>query len=123
MGLSARIAQLAGRIGLEVIAPFLIVIGMALPATKVVVAMKDTTNADLTIKATTKQVSIDFEFGGVAQDPFGNTRMGFEGSLSINRQDYGVAFNAALETGGVLVSDKVDIDIEVSAVKLVDANA
>ena len=49
--------------------------------------------------------------------------MGFEGSLSINRQDYGVAFNAALETGGVLVSDKVDIDIEVSAVKLVDANA
>ena len=72
---------------------------------------------DLTIKATTKQVSIDFEFGGVAQDPFGNTRMGFEGSLSINRQDYGVAFNAALETGGVLVSDKVNLEFEVSAIK------
>ncbi|WIY82566.1 YceI family protein [Propionimicrobium sp. PCR01-08-3] len=76
---------------------------------------------DLTIKATTKQVSIDFEFGGVAQDPFGNTRMGFEGSTSINRQDYGVAFNAALETGGVLVSDNVNIDIEISAIKVPDA--
>ncbi|MFT0846871.1 YceI family protein [Actinomycetaceae bacterium L2_0104] len=75
---------------------------------------------DLTIKETTKEISIDFEFGGIAQDPFGNTRMGFEGSTSINRQDYGVAFNAALETGGVLVSDKVNIDIEISAVKVTD---
>ena len=73
---------------------------------------------DLTIKQTTRQVAIDFEFGGVAQDPFGNTRIGFEGSTSINRQDYGVAFNAALETGGVLVSDKIGIDIEVAAVKV-----
>lgn len=73
---------------------------------------------DLTIKETTREVSIDFEFGGVAQDPFGNTRIGFEGATSINRQDYGVAFNAALETGGVLVSDKVGIDIEVAAVKV-----
>lgn len=72
---------------------------------------------DLTIKETTKSVSIDFEFGGVATDPFGNVRVGFEGSTSINRQDYGVAFNAALETGGVLVSDKIGIDIEVAAIK------
>lgn len=76
---------------------------------------------DLTIKETTKEISIDFEFGGVAQDPFGNVRMGFEGSTTINRQDYGVAFNAALETGGVLVSDKVNIDIEISAIKVADA--
>ncbi|GAA2180202.1 YceI family protein [Brooklawnia cerclae] len=72
---------------------------------------------DLTIKATTREVSLDFAIGGVAKDPFGNTRAGFEGTTSINRQDYGVAFNAALETGGVLVSDKVGIDIEVSVVK------
>lgn len=73
---------------------------------------------DLTIKATTKQVSLDFELGGVATDPYGNERIGFEGSTSINRQDYGVTFSAALETGGVLVSDKVGIDIEVSAIKV-----
>lgn len=72
---------------------------------------------DLTIKETTKSVSIDFEFGGAATDPFGNPRIGFEGSTSINRQDFGVTWNAALETGGVLVSDKVTIDIEISAVK------
>ncbi len=76
---------------------------------------------DLTIKATTKQISIDFEIGGISQDPFGNTRMGFEGTSSLNRQDYGVAFNAALETGGVLVSDKVGIDIEISIIKVVEA--
>lgn len=72
---------------------------------------------DLTIKKTTRQISLDFEFGGLATDPFGQTRIGFEGSTSINRQDYGVAFNAALETGGVLVSDKIGIDIEIAAVK------
>ncbi len=47
----------------------------------------------------------------------GNTRVGFEGETSINRQDFGVAFTAALETGGLLVSDKVGIDIEVAAIK------
>lgn len=72
---------------------------------------------DLTIKQTTKSVTIDFEFGGLATDPFGNVRIGFEGQTSIVRSDYGVEFNAALETGGVLVSDKVGIDIEVSAIK------
>lgn len=72
---------------------------------------------DLTIKETTKEIAIDFEFGGVAHDPFGAIRMGWEGSTTINRQDYGVAFNAALETGGVLVSDKVNLDIEISATK------
>ena len=75
---------------------------------------------DLTIKDTTKEISIDFEFGGVAQDPFGNTRMDWEGSTTINRQDYGVTFNAALETGGVLVSEKVTLDIEISAIKAVN---
>lgn len=72
---------------------------------------------DLTIKETTESVSLDFEFGGLATDPYGNVRIGFEGSTSINRQDYGVAFSSALETGGVLVSDKIGIDIEVAAIK------
>lgn len=72
---------------------------------------------DLTIKATTREVSLDFEFGGAATDPYGAQRIGFEGETSINRQDYGVAFSAPLEAGGVLVSDKVGIDIEVAAVK------
>ncbi|MGO1592108.1 MAG: YceI family protein [Ancrocorticia sp.] len=76
---------------------------------------------DLTIKDTTKELAIDFEFGGIAKDNFGNTRMGWEGSTTINRQDYGVTFNQALETGGMLVSDKVTLDIEISATKVEDA--
>ena len=72
---------------------------------------------DLTIKGTTKSVTIDFEFAGVATDPYGNVRAGFEGKSTLNRSDYGVAFNAALETGGVLVSEKITLELEVSAIK------
>ncbi|WP_020662198.1 YceI family protein [Amycolatopsis benzoatilytica] len=72
---------------------------------------------DLTIKDVTKSVTVPFEFGGAAKDPFGNDRIGFEGSTSINRSDYNVKFNAALETGGVLVSDKITLEFEISAVK------
>ncbi len=72
---------------------------------------------DLTIKGVTKPVTVDFEFAGTAKDPFGNTRVGFEGSTTINRSDYGVNFNAALETGGVLVSEKITLEFEISAVK------
>lgn len=72
---------------------------------------------DLTIKETTKSVSFDLDWEGPVQDPQGNTRLGFEGKLDINRQDYGVAFSAAMETGGVLVSDKVQIGLDVSAIK------
>src|SRR4249919_1229206 len=56
---------------------------------------------DLTIKGVTNQVTIPFEFEGAATDPFGNERVGFEGSVAINRKDYGVTWNAALEGGGV----------------------
>src|SRR5690242_5873395 len=62
---------------------------------------------DLTIKGVTNSVTIPFTFEGAATDPFGNLRVGFEGSVTINRKDYGVTWNAALETGGVLVSDKI----------------
>ncbi|MGB3685993.1 MAG: YceI family protein [Ornithinimicrobium sp.] len=72
---------------------------------------------DLTIKETTQQVSIDFEYGGTATDPFGLQRVGFEGRTTVLRSDFGMTFNAALETGGVLVSDKITLEIEISAVK------
>ncbi len=72
---------------------------------------------DLTIKGVTKSVTVPFGFEGAATDPFGNLRAGFEGSVTINRKDYGIAWNAALETGGVLVSEKVVLEFEVSAVK------
>ena len=72
---------------------------------------------DLTIKGVTNEITIPFEFEGAATDPFGNERVGFEGSVTINRRDYGVTWNAALEGGGVLVSDKVTLEFEISAIK------
>lgn len=72
---------------------------------------------DLTIKGITKSVTVPFTFGGVAVDPFGNARVGFEGQIVVNRKDWGLTWNAALETGGVLVADKVTLELEVSAVK------
>ncbi len=72
---------------------------------------------DLTIRGVTNSITIPFTFEGLATDPFGNVRAGFEGSVAISRNDYGVTWNAALETGGVLVSDKVVLEFEISAVK------
>ncbi|WP_426247679.1 YceI family protein [Nocardioides sp. LHG3406-4] len=72
---------------------------------------------DLTIKGETKSVTIPFEETGSAQDPFGNLRIGFEGRTTISRKDWGLTWNAALETGGVLVSDKVVLEFDVSAIK------
>jgi polyisoprenoid-binding protein YceI len=72
---------------------------------------------DLTIKGVTRAVTVPFEFEGLATDPFGNQRAGFEGAVTINRKDYGITWNAALETGGVLVSDKIVLEFEVSAIK------
>ena len=72
---------------------------------------------DLTIKGVTQAVTVPFEFEGLATDPFGNLRAGFEGAVTINRKDYGITWNAALETGGVLVSDKITLEFEVSAIK------
>ena len=72
---------------------------------------------DLTIKGVTKPVTIDFEYTGTAVDPYGNTRIGFEGKTTVNRKDWGVNWNAALEAGGVLVSEKVTLEFEVSAIR------
>ena len=75
-----------------------------------------TVTGDLTIKGVTNPVSIDFESTGSAKDPFGNLRVGFEGATSINRKDWGLSWNAALETGGVLVSEKIKLEFDVSAI-------
>ena len=72
---------------------------------------------DLTIKGVTKSIVIDWESTGTAVDPYDNLRAGFEGKAVINRSDFGVNFNAALETGGVLVSDKITLEFDVSAIK------
>lgn len=76
-----------------------------------------TITGDLTIKGTTNPVTIDFDEVGSAQDPFGNTRVGFEGSVTVKRSDWGLTFNAALDTGGVLVSEKVTLEFDISAIK------
>jgi polyisoprenoid-binding protein YceI len=73
---------------------------------------------DLTIKGVTRPVTVGFTYQGCAQDPYGNLRIGFEGAATINRKDYGITWNAALETGGVLVGDKVVLELEVSAIKV-----
>jgi len=72
---------------------------------------------DLTIKGVTKPVTVELEYVGTSLDPFGNTRVGFEGSAVIKRKDFGVDFNAPLETGGVLISEKVTLEFEISAIR------
>lgn len=72
---------------------------------------------DLSIKGVSKPVTVEFEQAGSAKDPFGNVRVGFEGSTTINRKDWGLSWNAALETGGVLVSEKIKLDLDISAIR------
>jgi len=75
-----------------------------------------TITGDLTIKGTTQPVTVEFESTGSARDPFGNLRVGFEGAATINRKDWGLTWNAALETGGLLVSDKIKLEFDISAI-------
>ncbi len=72
---------------------------------------------DLTIRGTTVPVELEVELEGVATDPFGNERIGFSGQTTISRKEFGLTWNAALEAGGVLVSDKIKITLDVSAIK------
>ncbi|MFJ6747487.1 YceI family protein [Streptomyces sp. NPDC091266] len=72
---------------------------------------------NLTLKDVTKPLTIDLEFNGSATDVYGAERVGFEGSAEILRSDWGLTWNAALETGGVMVSDKVKLTFDISAVK------
>lgn len=71
---------------------------------------------DLTIRGVTREVPLDVEVGGQGKDPWGNVRAGFSATASIHRKDFGLTWNQALETGGVLVADRVDIEIELQAI-------
>jgi polyisoprenoid-binding protein YceI len=72
---------------------------------------------DLTIKGVARPVTVDFEFTGASVDPWGGFRAGFEGRATVNRKDWGLTWNVALEAGGILVSDKVKLEFDVAAVK------
>ena len=71
---------------------------------------------NLTIKDVTKPLTIELEYTGTAKDPFGNDRFGFEGESEINRKDFGLTWNAALETGGILVSENIKLEFEISTI-------
>lgn len=75
-----------------------------------------TAKGELTIKGVTREVELDVEFLGTDKDAYGNTRIGFEASTSINRKDFGVSFDIPLDGGKLLVGDKVDIQLSVQAV-------
>jgi polyisoprenoid-binding protein YceI len=71
----------------------------------------------LTVRGVAREVTLDVERGGSAKDPWGNQRAGFAAKLSILRSDFGLTWNQALETGGVLVGDRIDIELDVQAVQ------
>jgi len=72
---------------------------------------------DLSLHGVVREVTLEAEFAGVGKDPWGNQRAGFSAKASLDRRDFGLVWNAALETGGVLVGEKVEIAIELEAVK------
>ncbi len=74
-------------------------------------------DGDLTIRGVTKPVTLDVETEGAIIDPYGNERAGFSATAVINRDDFGVSFNAALDTGGLVVSKKITLEIESEIVK------
>ncbi|AKK02859.1 YceI family protein [Corynebacterium epidermidicanis] len=76
-----------------------------------------TVTGDLTIKGVTKPVTLAVELTGVAEDPYGQVRLGFEATTKINRKDFGIDFNAPLSTGGVLLSEDINIEIGGSAIR------
>ncbi|MCY0903651.1 YceI family protein [Arthrobacter sp. H14-L1] len=72
---------------------------------------------DLAIKGVSRPVTLDVQYTGSSVDPYGNTRIGFEAAVAINRKDWGLNWNAPLEAGGVLVSEKVTLEIAISAIR------
>jgi polyisoprenoid-binding protein YceI len=73
---------------------------------------------DLTIKDVSRPVDVVWEFNGVAKDPYGTTKSGFDGAATVNRKDWDLNWNAALETGGFLISDKIKLVLEIEANKV-----
>jgi polyisoprenoid-binding protein YceI len=76
---------------------------------------------DLDLHGVVREVTLDAEFAGTGKDPWGNERAGFSAKTSLDRREFGLVWNAALETGGVLVGEKVELAIELEAVKQVAA--
>ncbi|HMO10957.1 MAG TPA: YceI family protein [Actinotalea sp.] len=74
-------------------------------------------HGDLTIRGVTRPVTLDVELNGTATDPFGTSRVGFSATTEISRKEFGLTWNAALETGGVLVADTVHISLEIEGAK------
>jgi len=72
---------------------------------------------DLTIRDVTREVALDVDYGGRAKDPWGNERAGFVARASVDRKDFGLQWNQVLEAGGVLLGDRVEIELDVQAVK------
>jgi polyisoprenoid-binding protein YceI len=78
---------------------------------------------DLTIRGTTREVALDAEYGGRGKDPWGHDRIGFVAKVSIDRKEFGLTWNQLLETGGILVGDSVQIELDVQGVRAVAQNA
>lgn len=78
---------------------------------------------NLTIHGVTKEVVLDAESLGTGKDPWGNDRIAFQAQTSVNRKDFGLSWNQALETGGVLVGEKVEISLDIQAVKVAATKA
>ncbi len=89
----------------------------ARPASRCTRGDKFTLNGELTIKGVTRPVELDVEFEGVAQSPYGQEVLGFSANTEIDREDFGITWNQALETGGVMVGKKIKIEIEGEAVR------
>jgi polyisoprenoid-binding protein YceI len=75
---------------------------------------------DLTIKSVTRPITVDFELTGATDDPFGNQRIGFEGTAVLNRKDWDVTWNQTLDSGGIIMGNKVTLELEISAVRAAD---
>jgi len=73
-------------------------------------------DGELTLKGVTKEVPLALELNGFGPDPYGGTRAGFTATAEISRSDFGITYNAAIEGGGVVVGDKVTIQLEIEAV-------
>jgi polyisoprenoid-binding protein YceI len=72
---------------------------------------------ELTLRGVARELSLDVEYGGRGKDPWGNERIGFVAKTSLDRKDFGLTWNQLLETGGILVGDRIDIDLDVQAVR------
>ena len=80
----------------------------------------NTVTGEITIKGVTKEVTLDVDYNGMSVDPWGNTKHGWEITGSINRGDFGLTWNAPLETGGVLVSEEVKLSMDIQMMEVVE---